>query len=237
MRFHALQPAVIGFALALTITLTLSACVSFSAPRTAPDQVEKAAARTAQAPAQGDGVPIADDLWIQLWTPRRAGAEISACVDRGSDGLLIFRTGPVPDNSGGLSYSLEMVPKDTSVNGGVGPPFFDGSTVKRLVDGCIARFPVDSRLFSVPEHDRDALYAYDLTVLRRCLLAHGQVVPRMPSRDQFDTLLRAKTPWNAYEQVRVSARAEWYALADACPALPSAIAGDVAAVTTSATTP
>ncbi len=237
MRFSAVKPATIGLALALTLTLALSACVSAPAPRTAPDQVEKAAVRTAQAVAQGDGVPIDDDLWTQLWTPTRAGAEISACVDRGSDGLLVFRSGPVSDNSGGMSYSLLMVPKDTSVNGGIGPPFFDGSTVQRLVDGCIATYPVDSRLFFVPERDRNALYAYDLTVLRRCLLAHGQLVPRMPSRDQFDTLLSAKTPWNAYEQVRVDTRAEWYALADACPALPAAIAGDVAAVTTSATTP
>jgi hypothetical protein len=33
-------------------------------------------------------------------------------------------------------------------------------------------------------------------------------------------------PWNAYEQVRVKTRAEWYALSDACPAFPPEITVD-----------
>jgi len=144
---------------------------------------------------------------------------------------------PIADNAGGLSYTVILIPKSTTVDGGVGPPFFDSSTAQRLIDGCVAEFPVDFRLFSVPPRDREALYAYDLTVLRRCLLSHGQPVGRMPTRARFESLLRGNTPWNAYEQVRVTTRAEWYALVDACPALPPAIAGDVAAITTSATTP
>jgi len=117
-----------------------------------------------------------------------------------------------------------MVPKDASVDGGVGPPFFDDQTAQRLIDGCIAEYPIDFRLFSVPADEWGALYAYDLTVLRRCLLAHGQAVPPMPSREQFVNTLRASAPWNAYEQVRLKSRAGWYALADACPALPADLA-------------
>lgn len=232
MTVHALPRVAVG----LLLALTLSACSSSPPPRTAPDQVERAAVAAAQRNALVDGSPIEDD-WIQLWTPTQAGGEISACVKRGSDGLIILRPSPLAGNSQGLSYSVEMIPKDTSVGGGVGPPFFDGSTAERLVDGCVARYPVDFRLFSVPVRDRGALYAYDLTVLRRCLLAHGQSVPAMPSRERFENMLRASAPWNAYDRVRVMTRAEWYALVDACPALPNAIAGDVAAVTTSATTP
>ncbi len=208
----------------LLLLLTLGACSSSPAPRTAPDRVEKAAVNTAQTAALADGLTIADDFWIQLWTPTQAGKKIAACVDRGSDGLLVFRAGPLAGNTGSLSYSLVMVPKDASVDGGVGPPFFDDQTAQRLIDGCIAEYPIDFRLFSVPADEWGALYAYDLTVLRRCLLAHGQAVPPMPSREQFVNTLRASAPWNAYEQVRLKSRAGWYALADACPALPADLA-------------
>ena len=179
---------------------------------------------SARAAAVADGIPVTDDVWVQLWTPTQAGIAIAACVDHGSDGLLAFRLEPLAGNSSGLSYSVETVPKDTSVDGGVGPPFFDDSTAQRLVDGCVADHPIDFRLFSVPRKDRGALYAYDLTVLRRCLLAHGQTVAKLPSRERFENMLRASAPWNAYDQVRVKTRAEWYALVDACPALPPAIA-------------
>jgi hypothetical protein len=232
VRIHALPLAAVG----LLLALTASACSSSPAPRTAPDQVERAAVAAAQGGALVDGSAVTE-AWTQLWTPTQAGAEIAACVKRGSDGLIVFRPSPLAGNSQGLSYSVEMIPKDTSIGGGIGPPFFDGSTAERLVHGCVARYPVDFRLFSVPARDRGALYAYDLTVLRRCLLAHGQAVPAMPSRERFENMLRANAPWNAYDLVRVTTRAEWYALVDACPALPPAIAGDVAAVTTSATTP
>lgn len=222
---HAI-PAAAG----LLLAVALGACSSSPAPRTAPDQVERAAVAAADGHALVDGSPISQP-WTQLWTPTQAGSKIAACVKRGSDGLIVFRPAPLAGNSQGLSYSVEMIPKDTSVGGGVGPPYFDGATAERLVDGCVARFPVDFRLFSVPEGDRGALYAYDLTVLRRCLLAHGQAVPAVPARERFENMLRASAPWNAYEQVRVTSRAEWYALVDACPALPPAIAGDVADIT------
>jgi hypothetical protein len=52
-------------------------------------------------------------------------------------------------------------------------------------------------------------------------------VPRMPSRARFETLLQAGAPWNAYDLVVVTNRRAWYALADACPALPPSIAARV----------
>ena len=222
MRIHALPLAGIG----LLLAMTLCDCVSSPAPRTQPDQVEKAAVETAQTAALAAGLTISDDFWTQLWTPTQAGVRIARCADRGSDGLFVFRARPLASNSGGLSYSVFFVPKDASVDGGVGPPFFDDQTRQRLVSGCIAEYPVDFRLFSVAERDRGALYSYDLTELRRCLLEHGQKVKRMPTRERFENLLRASAPWNAYELVVVKTRADWYALADACPALPPEITVD-----------
>ena len=107
--------------------------------------------------------------------------------------------------------------------------FDDVRAIQRLVDSCIAAYPVDFRLGALPARDRSALYSYDLTVLRRCLIVHGQQVPRMPSRVRFENLLRASAPWNAYDLVVVKDRAAWYALADACPAFPPAIARDIEA--------
>ncbi|MDP9026344.1 MAG: hypothetical protein M3N46_02160 [Actinomycetota bacterium] len=230
-------PALSGAATVLLLVVALTACSATPELRTQPDQVEQAAVSTAQTAALAGGLHIADDFWIQLWTPAQAGVEVAQCVARGSDGLVVYQAGPLASNSEGLSYSVFTAPQDASVDGEVGPPVLDGPTAQRLVDGCIAEYPVDFRLFSVPERDRGALYAYDLTVLRRCLLSHGQTVPTMPSRERFENLMRASAPWNAYEHVRVRTRAEWYALVDACPALPTVIAGDVASVTTSATTP
>jgi hypothetical protein len=227
----------VGTGFLLAVVLVACSAPAATPTRTKPDQIETAAVATALAAAKSHDLTVADDLWTQLWTPTQAGAQIARCISRGSDGLLVFRPASLADNAGGLSYTVILVPKSTSIDGGVGPPFFDGPTAQRLIDSCVAKFPVDFRLFAVPTADRSALYAYDLTVLRRCLVEHGQTVERMPTRERFENLLRASVPWNAYEHVRVASRSEWYALADACPALPPAIAGDVAAVTTSATTP
>ncbi len=226
-------------ATAAVLLATLCACTAAAPRRTAPDQIEQAAVTEALARAQLDGAPVEKDLWVQLWTPTQAGARIASCVQRGSDGHVTFEAQPLALSTSGISYSVGFVAdgSSSSIDGGVGPPFLDSGTVQRLVDGCLAAYPVDSRLFAVPARDRAALYSYDLTVLRHCLLAHGQQVPRLPTRERFDNLMRASAPWNAYDLVVVKSRAEWYALADACPALPPAIAGDVAAVTTSATTP
>jgi hypothetical protein len=111
--------------------------------------------------------------------------------------------------------------------------FNDQRAVGRLLDSCVAAYPIDRRLWLIPEADRGALYSYDLTVLRRCLLVHGQRVPKMPSRTRFENLLRASAPWNAYDLVVVENRAAWYALSDTCPALPPGITADVTAVSAS----
>jgi hypothetical protein len=226
-------------ATAALLLATLGACTAATPPRTAPDQIEQAAVSEALVRAQIDGSPVEKDLWVQLWTPTQAGSRIASCVRKGSDGHVTFEPKPIALSTSGISYSVGFAADGTSssIDGGVGPPFLDSGTVQRLVDGCLATYPVDSRLFAVPARDRAALYSYDLTVLRRCLLAHGQEVPRLPTRERFDNLMRASAPWNAYDLVVVASRTEWYALADACPALPPTIAGDVAAITTSATTP
>lgn len=169
-----------------------------------------------------DGVPIAADIWTQLWTPTQAGSKIKNCVYQGSGGVLEFEAAPLARQAEGMSYGVFAL-------GALGD-FTDQRAVGRLLDSCVAAYPIDRRLWLVPEQDRAALYSYDLTVLRRCLLAHGQRVPTLPSRTRFENLLRASAPWNAYDLVVVENRAAWYALSDACPALPPAIAADVAAV-------
>lgn len=225
-----------AFAAGVAVAVALSAC-SVPSRRTTPDQVERAAVAAAQLPATYDRVPVDDGGWVQLWTPTQAGIRIAKCVDRGSEGLVEFTPGPLALNTSGLTYTVGLTDTTSSADSRVGPPSFDGATVQRLVDRCIADHPADFRLFAVPARDRAALYAYDATLLRRCLMSHGQQVPRLPTRERFERLIRASAPWNADELVVVKDRAAWYALADACPLLPTSIAGDVASATTSATTP
>jgi outer membrane murein-binding lipoprotein Lpp len=226
---------------ALSVTMLLAGCVSAApvAVRTAPDQVEQVAVQTATLSAVIDRVEVGTDLWTQLWTPTRGSVEVAGCVATTSTGIIALQPAPVSLDTNGLQYSVGV----SGVDPGVFPqahltePLIDDLWVRRIVDRCIATYPIDFRLGSVPLHDRDALYAYDLTVLRRCLISHGQRVPRLPSRQEFDLMLGASTPWNAYDLVVVHSRRAWYALADACPALPNNIAGDVAALTSSAATP
>jgi hypothetical protein len=49
----------------------------------------------------------------------------------------------------------------------------------------------------------------------------------MPSRVDFEQRLRDRHPWSPYDTVSVSTRFAWYALSDACPALPASLAGSV----------
>ena len=215
-------PAVVAVLLALA-----SGCSAAPPVRTAPDRVERAALTEARQWALRDGIPIAADVWTQLWTPTQAGGAITSCVKHGSNGVVSFEAGPLALESGGLSFGVGLSGGGSALNDF--SDFDDVRAIQRLVDSCIAAYPVDFRLGRLPAGDRDALYSYDLTVLRRCLIAHGQQVPRMPSRVRFENLLRASAPWNAYDLVVVKNRTAWYALADACPALPPAIARDVAA--------
>ena len=194
-------------------------------PRTSPDSVERAALADAQERALRDGVPIASDVWTQLWTPTQAATQLTHCVYEGSGGVLDFEMAPLPQQAAGLSYGVGGTVSALSALG----DFTDQRAVGRLVDSCLAAYPIDRRLWSVPDADRAELYSYDLTVLRRCLLAHGQSVPKLPSRTRFENLMRASAPWNGYDRVIVPNRAAWYALADACPALPPDIAADITA--------
>jgi len=221
----ALPAAAALLALVSGLAAGCSAGAGAPPPRTTPDSVERTAVASAQHPAMRDGVPIAEDVWTQLWTPKQAGAAIAHCVYEGSGGVLDFRAAPVARQSevvlGGDGYQGTISPLSALGD------FTDYRAVGRLMDSCIAAYPIDARLWQVPADDRGALYAYDLTVLRRCLVAHGQAVPRMPDRADFERLLRASTPWNAYDLVVVKNRRAWYALADACPALPPDIAAHV----------
>ncbi|MEP6842499.1 MAG: hypothetical protein ABJA11_03190 [Pseudolysinimonas sp.] len=210
----------------MAVLLALAAaCSAAPPPRTTPNQVEKAALAQARQSAVQDGVPIAPDVWTQLWTPTQAGRVIKACVTRGSAGDVEFTADPLSQSPGQLTYGVHFSNSDSGFNNPLAS--------WRLVDSCVAAYPVDFRLALLPTQVSAALYSYDLTVLRRCLAAHGQRVPRLPSRARFEHLLRAGAPWNAYDLVVVKNRAAWYALADACPALPAAIAKRVAAANTS----
>ncbi len=224
MRRLALPAATAALLAALVVVASGWGAPQHRPPRTAPDPVERAALADAQQRAMRDGVPIADDVWTQLWTPTQAGAQIKNCVYQGSGGVLEFQAASLARQA--FSGSVFGQVSALSALGG----FDDQRAVGRLLDSCIAAYPIDRRLWLVPEQDRDELYSYDLTVLRRCLLVHGQRVPKMPSRTRFENLLRASAPWNAYDLVVVDDRAAWYALSDACPALPRDIAADIAAV-------
>ena len=225
VRMRRLAPFAIA-AVLLTALLTIAAGVGARPqhlPRTAPDPLERAALADAQQRAMRDGVPIAADVWTQLWTPRQAAVQIRSCVYYGSGGVLWFEAAPLAQQA--FTGSIFGRVSALAAPGG----FDDQRAVGRLLDSCIAAYPIDRRLWLIPERDRAALYSYDLTVLRRCLLAHGQPVPRMPSRARFEDLLRTGTPWNAYDLVVVDNRAAWYALSDSCPALPPDIAADITA--------
>lgn len=216
---------------AVASTLVMAGCAAEPPPRSAPDQPESAAVAVAVAAAQRDRLTVRDD-WVQLWTPEQAGAKISRCVVSRSADALLYTADPVGQHPDGFPVGT------VGVDGSSANAFtITERQQKIVVDGCLASTPVDVRILQVPQKDRDAMYSYDLTVLRHCLLAHGQKVDQLPDRTRFLGMMRAGAPWNAYDRVTVPDRASWYALADACPAFPTAIAGDIAAITTAATTP
>jgi len=228
VRMRRLAP----FAAAATLLALASGCsAARHPPRTTPNRVERVALAEARGAAMRDGVPIAADVWTQLWTPTQAATQIKNCVYEGSGGVLEFQAAPLPDQAEGMSYGIGAG-ADISALSALGE-FTDRRAVGRLVDSCVAAYPIDRRLWLVPERDRGAPYSYDLTVLRRCLVVHGQRVPKMPSRTRFENLMRASAPWNGYDLVTLKNRAAWYTLSDACPALPPDIAADVRAASAS----
>jgi hypothetical protein len=213
-------------AVAALVLAVASGCSTAPHTRTTPNATERAALAEARQWAMRDGVPIAADIWTQLWTPTQANLRIATCVTRGSSGIVEFQAAPLAQEADGLRYSIGLSGDGASANGS--SDFDDARAVLRLVDSCIAAYPVDRRQWLIPEQDRGALYSYDRTILRRCLMAHGQKVPKLPSRTRFENLMRASAPWNAYDLVVVKNRAAWYALSDTCPALPASIAADAA---------
>ena len=94
-----------------------------------------------------------------------------------------------------------------------------------LVEQCTASHPLDLRVFAMSSRDRSTLYGYYLTFLDRCLDAHGHAVDSIPSRAAFLRSVGDAEPWSPYDTVFVGSRTEWYALSDACPPVPTALAG------------
>ena len=220
-------------ALTAVLAAALAGCSSPepAPPRTQPNAVERAAAVVAAGyslQAQLDGA-----AWIQLWTPNQAGGVIERCVSSESDGVLAILISPPGRGGVELSFEYGVVGDLSTLH-----ELPSGSqSAARLVDRCVATTPIDARRLLVPQRDAAALYSYDVTSLRRCLIEHGQSVPPVPDRASYEDLLRGNAPWSPYDRVRVPDRAAWYALSDACPALPASIAADLAAIRTSASAP
>jgi hypothetical protein len=203
--------ALVG-ALAAALLLALSGCTSSGPPpRTTPNAVERAAVQAAVG-FSGIGNPNADIAWVQLWTIRQYPQAIASCAVAASHGALQVEVGPLSGGNVQISYrntGSDVHPTEAEV----------GDIIRQ----CQYSTPVDQRVLKLAPSQRDALYSYDLTVLRGCLLSHGYSVGPVPTRDTFDLLLGAQQPWSPYDQVRVPSRTQWYAISDACPALPASL--------------
>jgi hypothetical protein len=220
MRWHAAarrRATVIG----AVLLVALAGCVSAPGPgpvvRTTPNAAERAAVdRTTHAFEAETG--DARLPWVQLWTSEQFPTAMQGCVGDQSLGQLSVQLG-LPELS--MSYS--------TVGSATWP---DEAAAARIVARCAAATPLDDRVLRLEHRDWDALYSYELTVLRPCLLARGYDVTRMPTRAAFEQRLRGKHPWSPYDTVTVPTRFVWYALSDACPPLPSALDSAVVAAST-----
>lgn len=182
--------------------------------RRIPNAAELAAVqRTTQAFAAETG--DARLPWVQLWTSAQFPLAMQRCVGDQSLGQLSVQLG-LPELS--LSYSV--------VGSGSWP---DEAAAARIVARCAAATPLDDRVLRLERGDWDALYSYELTTLRPCLLARGFPVTRMPSRADFEHRISTQHPWSPYDTVTVPTRFAWYALSDACPSLPPALDSAVSA--------
>jgi len=209
--------ALAALVVALASIAALAGCAADSAPRTRPNAIELAALARAGGYFGTTGGGTGE--WIQLWTPRQAGAAIKACVNRLSDGLVDATVDLDP--SGGIGVTLAYGLGGASVEDI--NRFMEKKAVQEVVDRCIASTPIDTRASRLAVSSWTALYSYDATTLRRCLIARGQTVERIPDRARFENLLRSGVPWSPYDRVEVTTRADWYALSDACPAFPPEI--------------
>lgn len=208
----AVAPAVL--ALALLAGLTACATATAPAPRTVPNQLERDAVQKAVG-FLGLGDVNPDIRWTQLWTLRQYPQQMQDCAAEASHGQLQVDAGPLPSTR--VGYHI--------VGSGSEP---NETEAGRIIDACHAQIPVDDRVLGLPSHDLPALYSYDLTVLRPCLISHGFDVARAPSRRGFLNLVATEGPWSPYDTVTVSSRAKWYSISDACPAIPPALAAHVA---------
>lgn len=204
--------AAVGLAGVVTLGV-LAGCAAASThvplPRTTPNSVERAAVqRTTQAFVAETGDTRLP--WVQLWTIAQFPTQMQNCAADESHGQLAVTIGKPA--LGIPSYHI--------VGSGSEP---NEAEAARIIERCAAATPLDGRSLRLVHDDWDALYSYELTTLRPCLLAHGYSVRRMPARADFEELLRAQTPWSPYDTVIVPTRAAWYALSDACPALPAAL--------------
>jgi hypothetical protein len=212
---HVRSLPVVGALLLILLSL-LTGCATAPAaaprPRTAPNAAESAAVeRTTRAFEAETG--DARLPWVQLWTSAEFPRAMQRCVGVQSLGQLSVQLG-LPELS--LSYSI--------VGSGSWP---DEAAAARIVARCGAATPLDDRVLRLPRGDWDALYSYELTVLRPCLLARGYPVSRVPSRSDFERRLRSQHPWSPYDEVIVPTRFAWYALSDACPPLPVSLRSGV----------
>ncbi|MEP6842501.1 MAG: hypothetical protein ABJA11_03200 [Pseudolysinimonas sp.] len=229
MRMQVSTVAVLAAGLA-AVLLGCSATPT-TPPRTEPNAVERSAVAVSRA-VSSPQTSTSTEVWTQLWTTNQAGGVIERCVARESGGFLAVRIGPL-QGAGALEIEYGII-GNFSIRD---DPFTTPAGAAQLVDACVASAPIDTRRLLVPRQDWATLYSYDVTVLRRCLIEHGQAVPTVPDRATYEGRLRAGEPVSPYDKVRMRDRAAWYALSDACPALPTAIAKHVAALSDSSTTP
>ena len=201
-------------AVAITVAVALTGCTAVSPPiRAVPNGVEQHAV---QAAVGYDGVsPVGANIpWVQLWTLDQFPHQMKDCAGKASLGQLAVNAGPLPTSR--VEYQI--------IGSGSHPNEVEAG---RIIDACRAQTPVDDRMLRLPMSDAPGLYSYDLTVLRPCLISHGFEVSLPPSRQGFEALLQAHTPWSPYDHVVVTSRLAWYALSDACPAIPAAIAAGI----------
>ncbi|MBW4031682.1 MAG: hypothetical protein HIU88_03345 [Acidobacteria bacterium] len=212
MRPHVGVSAIAAAAVALAVALT--GCTAVSPPaRVVPNRVEQQAVQAAGGDS-GAGPVGATIPWVQLWTLDQFPQQMKECAGKASYGQLAVNAGPLPTSR--VEYQI--------IGSGSHPNEVESG---QIIDACRAQTPVDDRMLRLPMKDAHQLYSYDLTVLRPCLIAHGFDVSLPPSRQSFEALLRAHTPWSPYDHVVVTNRLAWYALSDACPAIPAEIAAAI----------
>ncbi len=200
--------ALVAAAAVVLAALAGCAAVPAASPRTRPDAVELAAVlrtTTAFRAAADPRLP-----WIQLWTSNQFPTQLKNCVAEQSHGQL------------GVDVQLPLLRSlSYGIIGSGSEP--NEAQAALIIEHCAAATPLDDRVLRASRNDWQALYSYDLTILKPCLVAHGFPVGSVPARHDFESLLQAQHPWSPYDAVTVQSRSAWYRISDACPALPATI--------------